>query len=379
MKNKTSFQFLIPTPNKLEKFELKNSETIVFVGANGSGKSRLGDAIGLQQPIPPCRLSPNRSISIDPYIQADKLYETALKFDKNSDTNMLESFNINRNNQVKGRKTQQIENFNEKNKYSSDFEMLTWEVFSNNSVDTDKMCEVWNKILPDCQLILDKLQIGTKIINVRQNKYRTIFSNDHLSDGERGIFFIIGIVLMAKKNSLIIVDEPELHLHRSISKKLWGVLKKERADCAFIFMTHDIDFAMYQGDQKVILYRGIDLYKWELERISSEDFEFDDDLISLILGARESILFVEGKNSSKSMDPIIFRALYPNWRIVPCEGCANVISSVKVMNNRKNLHLVKCAGIIDKDERSTQSINSLKEKGIYALPVPEIENLFPFR
>ena len=37
-----------------------------------------------------------------------------------------------------------------------------------------------------------------------------------MSDGERAIFYFIGEVLCAKENSLIIIDEPENHLHKSI-------------------------------------------------------------------------------------------------------------------------------------------------------------------
>jgi predicted ATPase len=45
-----------------------------------------------------------------------------------------------------------------------------------------------------------------------------------MSDGERAAFYLIGQTLMAPENSLIIFDEPELHIHRSIMSTLWEEL-----------------------------------------------------------------------------------------------------------------------------------------------------------
>ena len=49
-----------------------------------------------------------------------------------------------------------------------------------------------------------------------------------MSDGERVIFYVVGRVMLAKESSLIIVDEPEMHLHKAILNKLWDILEEKR-------------------------------------------------------------------------------------------------------------------------------------------------------
>jgi ABC-type branched-subunit amino acid transport system ATPase component len=72
-------------------------------------------------------------------------------------------------------------------------------------------------------------------------KDRTCYKASEMSDGERAIFYMIGQTLAAAENSLLIFDEPELHVHRSIMDKLWDDLEAARQDCAFVFITHDLE------------------------------------------------------------------------------------------------------------------------------------------
>ena len=41
----------------------------------------------------------------------------------------------------------------------------------------------------------------------------------------------------------LIIDEPELHVHRSIMDRLWDELEGARPDSVFVFITHDLEFA----------------------------------------------------------------------------------------------------------------------------------------
>lgn len=47
-----------------------------------------------------------------------------------------------------------------------------------------------------------------------------------MSDEKREIFYFIVSVYAIPQNSIIIIDEPENHLHNSILSKLWNLLKK---------------------------------------------------------------------------------------------------------------------------------------------------------
>ena len=65
------------------------------------------------------------------------------------------------------------------------------------------------------------------------------YSAAQLSDGERNALLIAGNVLTSKPGTLILIDEPERHLHRAIISPLLGRLFQIRSDCVFVVSTHD--------------------------------------------------------------------------------------------------------------------------------------------
>ena len=60
-----------------------------------------------------------------------------------------------------------------------------------------------------------------------------------LSDGERNAILIAASVLTAK-GTLLLIDEPERHLHRAIISPLLAELFVRRPDCPFVVSTHDL-------------------------------------------------------------------------------------------------------------------------------------------
>ncbi len=64
------------------------------------------------------------------------------------------------------------------------------------------------------------------------------YNGNAMSDGERAIFHYIAEVVSAKDNSLIIIDEPENHLHNSILERLWNEIEAESTGlCILIYNT----------------------------------------------------------------------------------------------------------------------------------------------
>ena len=109
---------------------------------------------------------------------------------------------------------------------------------------------------------------------------------------------MIGQALTAAADSLLIVDEPELHVHRSIMSKLWDELEARRADCAFVFITHDLEFAAARVAQKFVIRDYLPTPLWTIEAIP-KDAGFSEETATLILGSRWPILFVEGEEGEK--------------------------------------------------------------------------------
>lgn len=234
----------------------------------------------------------------------------------------------------------------------------------------ERIQAVWEHIIPSRRLILSGDDV--KVTEVGSNEQYGAWA---LSDGERAVFYLVGQALCADPNSVLIIDEPELHLHRAIMSKLWDAIEAERPDCGYVFITHDLEFAATRVGRKYVVreYSNRNGDVWNIEKVPLET-GFDEETVTLILGSRRPILFVEG--SKGSLDVTIYRNFYRDYTVIPVGACSDVIHSVETMRRNDTLTRVKCAGIVDGDGRSQQEKESLGSRGIYVLPVIEIENIF---
>ena len=134
-------------------------------------------------------------------------------------------------------------------------------------------------------------------ISIRENE-RVMASKDggpeysaaELSDGERNALLIAGNVLTAPSDTLLVIDEPERHLHRSIISPLLGQLFERRSDCGFVVSTHDHDLPLEMPGARIILLRscnfdGQNVQSWVADELPDETPV--DDLLKLnLVGAR---------------------------------------------------------------------------------------------
>ena len=74
-----------------------------------------------------------------------------------------------------------------------------------------------------------------------------------MSDGERSAALIAATVLTVKPETVLLIDEPELHLHRAIIEPFLLALFKQRTDCAFVVSTHEIALPMAHPDARVLM------------------------------------------------------------------------------------------------------------------------------
>lgn len=204
---------------------------------------------------------------------------------------------------------------------------------------------MWERVLPTKRLIITADDIQVEPMGVGD---AALYSAAQMSDGERAIFYMIGQVLFAPLG-VIIFDEPELHVHRAVLGRLWDELEASRPDCAFVLITHDLEFAAARTGRKLVVRSFVAPANWTIEEVP-EDSGFDEQLTTLILGSRRPILFVEGDGSS--LDLAIYRACYPDLTVVPRGGCEEVIRSVRTMRANASLTRISCAGIVDADSRT---------------------------
>ena len=235
-----------------------------------------------------------------------------------------------------------------------------------------KLKRIWASVLPEREIDI----IDNSIVASMPGKQEQKYNGATMSDGERSCLYLISQCLCAPEDETIIVDEPELHLHPSIMNRLWQAIEEARPDCHYIFVTHDLEFASRHPAAELIWVKSYDGAKWDYEVITDQE-QFPDELMLDILGSRRKILLVEGKNYSYDLQ--LYSSLFNHMYVIPCGSCEQVIEKVKAFSGNKGLHHSEVYGLIDRDYRSDEQIAKYEQEGIFTLNVAEVENLFLVR
>ena len=236
----------------------------------------------------------------------------------------------------------------------------------------EKLSAIWGRLLPHRTLVVD----GDDI-NVKNPDGGDPYTASQMSDGERAMFYLIAQTLVAADDSVLIVDEPELHVHPAAMTALWDEFSAARPDCVFVFITHSLEFAASRPGPKYSIlefHPDPDRPSWTLEDVP-EETGFGEDFTTLVLGSRRPVLFVEG-NGTTSLDHFVYRAAYPDHLVLPRNSASEVIHAVASLRTNPAFTRVSCWGLVDRDNRSSDEIDHLRSRRVYVLPVAEIENVF---
>ena len=364
------------------------NSNVVLIGANGSGKTTFANSIRENlEKTDSGIVIPAQKILIFPTYDFVPTYNSAYTSFQNRQKDILDdkqTFNASKSDDIP---------YNLTKKYGSEMRILVSallgeriarrdeycsSVQTGDIVDTnkfksklDEVLEIWNNLIEHRYLFCDSS--GNLKIKYSNNNETKEYPAYKMSDGEREIFYVVGRILLSTPSSLIVVDEPELHLHKAILNKLWDTLEQKRSDCMFIYLTHDIDFASTRMAKKCWLksYTSDIMEDWDLEPISDNDIP--EALLTKILGSRKKILFCEGKNNS--LDRQIFELLFPEFTITPVASCKDVINYTRAFNKIDNKY-AEAYGIIDRDFRKIEQLEKLKTEKVFSYNVAEIENLF---
>lgn len=362
-----------------------NTQTIqsvgnfVIVGANGSSKTRLGAWIESHNEKNVLRISAQRALAI-PDIVTLKSEETSWNknfYESETQRNKIHKWGCN-------------DAYREVNDFEAVLSAIIAHINSENDAYVascraaeinhqekprvpmmiwDKFLSIWDSVFPHRKIDLKDAKV-TAIVgdNIR-------YDGQKMSDGERVAIYLICQCLLAPDGTTIIIDEPEIHLHRSIMYRLWNHLEKYCTAKALVYITHDIDFAASRKESVKIWvksYNGSNL--WKITPLPSS--ETIPDLMMEVLGNRKPVLFVEGERGS--YDNQLYPAIYEEFTVIPSHSCRNVIELTKAFNEEsiRTLHNYKVCGLIDRDYMTEEEIQSYREHGIYTLDVAEVENLY---
>lgn len=229
---------------------------------------------------------------------------------------------------------------------------------------------IYNIIFPDIEL--DFKTDNERYMNCRKNG--NTYHINALSEGEKAVMYYSISVLMAKKDSFIVVDEPETYLNPSLTNVLWDILIKERQDCQFIFITHSVDFVLGRSDSKIAWIKNFQYPKtWEFEFVE-DNFALPKSMLTEVLGSPKSIAFCEGDDKS-STDYKVYRSLLgEKYTVIPVGGHLNVINYCEALSKADWIGR-QCIGIVDGDYFSEGKVRELSDKKVFVLPFNEIEML----
>ena len=212
----------------------------------------------------------------------------------------------------------------------------------------------------------------------RHLRSKQTYSIAQMSDGERNAVILAANVLTVDPGILLLIDEPERHLHRSIIEPFLTALFAHRPDCPFLVATHDINLPLANPEASVLMVRscqwsGTNARAWDAKLIGG-DVNLPEEIKRAILGSRNRILFVEGE--LHGLDASLYLALFPNTSVIPVGGFDDVIKTVGGLRNAEDHHDVKAFGLIDGDNRNPEDHPKFAERGIYPLYTYSVESLY---
>ncbi|MBB6452771.1 ABC-type cobalamin/Fe3+-siderophores transport system ATPase subunit [Salirhabdus euzebyi] len=375
-----SFEVKLPGEENQIKIEKFKTNSLVMIGANGSGKSRLGAWIEQQDLENVHRVSAQRSLIFKDFIELKsyKQSENVLFFgEEKGDPNQRKGHRWNWGKYT----TTMVNDFDAALSAIIAKRNLQNEIFIKECKERelegkphkkvpitvlDQLYDIWCQIYPHRNIKIEDAQV---VVEYNEDNYKGI----DMSDGERVALYLIAQCLAVPNNKIIIIDEPEVHIHRSIMNRLWKAIEDVRNDCFFIYITHDTQFAASHEYAKKLWVKEYNGQNWVWEFVNSET-ELPEQCLLDILGNRKNTIFVEG--TEDSFDTAIYREIYNDYYIVPCGSSLNVIEYTKAMNSNNQLHHLKAFGIIDRDFRGDREIEYLRSNDIFVLNIAEVENLF---
>ena len=334
---------------------------IVLVGANGSGKSRFSRQIARSNGL-------NLPINIIP-AQHMLCYEEFNSMENNDFSQIIRNYDSQEKIGFSGFHEIQYDFTNLVKLLQADYNRYARFEHKKDCLFY-KVSRIFEELVKSRKLAFDDNDNMPRASTLDDKSY----SINDMSDGEKTILYFIIHVLNAKPNSFIVIDEPENHLHYDACISLWNKLEKERKDCTFLYLSHNIDFVLSR-DKATYIWNKNFTYpdRWEIEIIDNKDLP--KRVYLEILGTVPPILYCEGEYDS--LDKQLYSVVFPDFLVKECGGC-NVVRQYKISIEKLNLAKNKeIYAVVDRDLKSDKEISvGYSKHGINVLKVLEVENLF---
>ncbi len=233
--------------------------------------------------------------------------------------------------------------------------------------------DLWRKVFPGRQLRWDDWK---PTIDSVTSGARVTYSGNQMSDGEKAALYLAGRVFTTEAGVVLVVDEPETHFHSLLAVRLWNEFEKARPDLRFVYITHDLTFALSRTNCTYVLASPTG----GLRSVALGD-GVPDDVAGALLGSASlsfyasRVVFCEGGDDS--LDSRLFSAWFDGADTIvrPVDSCHRVLRCVEALNSAGLALSLTAIGIVDRDfypETFLQNLSSY----VAVLPVHEVESLF---
>jgi len=100
------------------------------------------------------------------------------------------------------------------------------------------------KILPFVEKVLAPLKGNMATVTIKENGLKNLIDLGNISDGIMQVLILVVKILTQRKNTLLMIEEPELHLHASSQRRLFRKIQEiaEKENKQFFITTHSTIF-----------------------------------------------------------------------------------------------------------------------------------------
>ncbi len=263
-------------------------------------------------------------------------------------------------------------------------------ISSNNPDKFNEFKKEVIKVLPGISNLLSPVEVNSSTVGLKETQQLEdeSYKLSSFSSGVKNVLAILTLLILTKEKSLILIEEPETHLHPSAIRNLMEIIMKYSGDTQVFFSTHSPCTLLNFKIENIYLVKR----NTENNTIINKSSYLDIDSIIEELGIlpsdffnRNVLLFVEGPYDIVAFEAFLskMRGDFNNICLISLDGWTKIkyqvnAKVIKELQVKPKLFAI-LDGDIEKRPKEKKQLDNLKkelslpEENIYTLQKGEIE------